>query len=393
MLRRLMWLIILLAAAVALAWALWPKPVTVETAEIGRHDIVVAVEEDGISRIREVFVVSAPISGQMQRVDLHAGDRVTGGETVVAAIRPAAPSLLDARARGVAEATEAAAKAAVDLAAAEVRQAEAQLRFLQSELVRATSLVLKGTISERAFEKANLDVESAAATLASAKAAHMVRQRELDSARAALVEGGANGTPVKVRAPVSGRVLRVLTESEQVVQAATPLVEIGDPANLEIVSDLLSRDAVRIAVGAEAEILNWGGPPLSAQVSRIDPLAVTKVSALGIEEQRVPVVLQLEGQPDQWSKLGHDFRVVVRIGVWKGENRLAVPLGALFRRGADWAVFVADSSRARLRILRIGQRNTEVAEVLDGLAEGEVVILHPSDRVTDGIRIEPDSAD
>jgi len=393
MLRRLMWLTILLAAAVALAWALWPKPVTVETATIGRHDIEVAVEEDGISRIREVFVVSAPIAGQMQRVDLHAGDNVTGGETVVAAIRPAPPSLLDARARGVAEATEAAAKATVELATAEVRQAEAQLRFLQSELVRATSLVLKGTISERAFEKANLDVETAAAALESARAALMVRQRELDSARAALVEGGADGKPVEVRAPVSGRVLRVLTESEQVVQAATPLVEIGDPANLEIVSDLLSRDAVRIAVGAEAEILNWGGSPLSARVSRIDPLAVTKVSALGIEEQRVPVVLQLDGQPEQWAKLGHDFRVVVRIGVWTGENRLAVPLGALFRRGAEWAVFVADAGTARLRVVKIGQRNTEVAEVLDGLAEGDVVVLHPSDRVTDGIRIAAAAAD
>ena len=390
MMRRMVTLVIVLAVAAAAIWALWPKPVDVETVAIGRRDIAVTIEEEGKSRIRDVFTVSAPIAGQMERMNLHAGDTVQRDKSVVASIRPVDPGLLDARARRVAEAAVAAAQAAVDLAGAEVRQAEAQMVFMRGELTRATALVRRGTISERAFEKSQLDLDTAAAVVESAKAGFVVRQRELDSARAVLVEGrGTAQTQCcnDVLAPVSGRVLRVLSESAQVVQAGTPLAEIGDPADLEIVTELLSRDAVQIAPGAAAQIDNWGGPPLAARVTRIDPLAVTKVSALGIEEQRVSVVLTLDGDAAQWVKLGHDFRVVARISLWEGKNLLAVPIGALFRNGTGWAVFVSDQGVARLRNVTIGQRNADDAEVLDGLAEGEAVILHPSDRVADGVRI------
>jgi HlyD family secretion protein len=327
------------------------------------------------------------------RLNLVAGDSVIAEQTTVATIRPVAPALLDARSRRVAEAAVEAARAAVDLAAAELRQAEAQTGFLQGELDRATALVRRGTISARAYDKAKLDVETAAAAVESAKAALMVRRRELESAEAALTQGRDGNEEaeccVQVPAPVSGRILRVLTESEQVVQAGTPLVEIGDPSDLEIVADVLSRDAVRIAPGAEAEILGWGGKTLKARVLRVDPSATTKVSALGIEEQRVSVVLKLEGDAAQWDRLGHGFRVVVRIGLWRGDNLVAVPIGALFRDGADWAVFVSEDQRARLRKVQLGERNSEFAEVKDGLAPGETVIHHPSDRVEDASRIEP----
>ena len=389
MLRRLLMLVILLAAAGALIWALWPRPVPVETAAIGRRTIEIAVEEEGKSRIRDVFTVSAPIAGQMLRVNLHAGDAVTKDQTIVASIQPADPGLLDARTRKVAEAAVEAARAGVDLATAQVREAEAQLAFAEEELNRATTLVRRGTISERAFDKAKLDVETAAAAVESAKAQLRVRQRELESAEAALIEGGGGGTTccTDVRAPVSGRVLRVLTESEQVVLAGTPLVEIGDPADLEIVADLLSRDAVRVRPGASAVIDGWGGPPLAASVTRVDPAAVTKVSALGIEEQRVSTILTLSGEPASWADLGHDFRVVARISLWKGDNLLAVPIGALFRKGADWAAYVVTDGKAELRTLTIGARNTEYAEVTEGLSEGDTVILHPSDRVEDGVAV------
>ncbi|MBM3519553.1 MAG: HlyD family efflux transporter periplasmic adaptor subunit [Alphaproteobacteria bacterium] len=331
MVRRILILLLLLGAAAAATWALWPKPPEVETARIDRRAIAVTIDEEGKSRIREIFTVSAPIAGQLLRLNLHAGDQVTEGTSVVASIRPVEPDLLDARSRKVAEAAIEAARAGVDLANAQLQQAEAQLTFLEGELGRATKLVAQGTISERAYEKATLDVAVARAEAESARANLMVRRRELERAQAALIEGGSSAQSccVEVMAPASGEILRVLTESEQVVQAGTALVEIGDSADLEIVAELLSRDAVRISAGAAASVEGWGGKPIEARVSRIDPAAITKVSALGIEEQRVPVVLKLLGEADDRRRLGHDFRVLVRIVAWHGDNLRAVPL-ALF---------------------------------------------------------------
>lgn len=388
--RRLITVLIALAVVGGLAWAFWPRPLAVEMAVIGPQDIAVMVEEEGKARIREVFTVSAPIAGQALRIDLHAGDAVVQDETVVVSIRPAAPGLLDARLRRVAEAAAAAARASVGLATAEVKQAEAQLTFLKTELDRAQTLSRQGNVSERALDKARLDVATAAATLDSATASLAVRQRELERAEAALIETGASEGPccTEIKAPVTGRILRVLAESEQVVQAGTPLVEIGDPADLEIVTDVLSRDAVSIRPGAAAVIDNWGGPPLAATVRRVEPSAVTKVSALGIEEQRVSVILDL-ADARQAAVLGDGFRVVARITVWQGNGRLAVPVAALFRNGGDWAVYRVAVGRARRAVVTLGQRNDSFAEVLSGLAAGDTVILHPSDQLDDGIAVVP----
>ena len=388
MLRRLIMLLALLAVVAGLAWAFWPRPLPVETAGIAKRDIKVSVEEEGKSRIREIFTVSAPISGQTLRIDLHAGDQVVKDETVLAAIRPAAPGLLDARLKRVAEAAAASAQAGVGLAQAEVRQAEARLSFLKTELSRAERLAAKGTISESARDKARLEAETAEAVLESAQSALAVRRRELERAEAALIETGTAEGPccTEIKAPVTGRILRVVAESEQVVQAGTPLMEIGDPADLEIAADILSRDAVEIAPGAAAEIVNWGGPPLAAKVRRVEPSAVTRVSALGIEEQRVPVILDLVN-PTDGERLGDGFRVVARITVWEGKDRVAVPVAALFRRGGDWAVYKAVDGKAALQILALGRRNDDFAEVTDGLAADDVVILHPSDQLANGVRV------
>jgi len=390
MVSRILILLLLAGAAAAATWALWPEPPVVETAKVGRQTIAVTIDEEGKSRIREVFTVSAPIAGQLLRLNLHAGDSVTAGTSVVASIRPVASDLLDARSRKVAEAAIEAARAGVDLANAQLQQAEAQLSFLESELGRATKLVNQGTISERAFEKATLDVAVARAEAESARANLMVRKRELERAQAALIEGGANSQSccVEVLAPATGEILRVLTESEQVVQAGTTLVEIGDSADLEIVADLLSRDAVRISAGAPATVEGWGGKPIAARVSRIDPAAVTKVSALGIEEQRVSVILKLLGEAEERRRLGHDFRVLVRIVAWQGENLRAVPMGALFRRGDGWAVFTVEAGRARLREVEIGEHNADFAEARKGLDTGDTVILHPADTISDGLEVK-----
>ncbi len=385
MLRKLLAVAILAAAAAGLAWAFWPRPVAVETAVVMRRDLRVSVEEEGRSRIREVFTVSAPITGETLRIGLHAGDAVEKDRTVVAAMRPVAPGLLDARLKAVAEAAVAAADASLGLARAEVRQAEAQLAFLDADLARAARLAAQGTVSERTLEKARLDRETAAAGLDSARAALAVRGQELERARAALIENAAPATAccVELRAPATGHILRVFTESEQVVQAGTALMAIGDLRDIEMIGEVLSRDAVDIRPGAEAMVLNWGGPPLAARVKRIEPSAVTKVSALGIEEQRVTVIFDLVDRGEA-AALGDGFRADLRITVWDGKDVLTVPVAALFRQGPDWAVFAVEQQRAGLQRVVIGRRNGDYAEVISGLSEGATVILHPSDELETG---------
>lgn len=394
MLRRLIWAILAVLVAAGFAWAFWPRPVEVEAAVVGRQDIVVTVEEDGRSRIREVFTVSAPITGRMARLVLHPGDPVTEGETVVARLHPVAPPLLDLRSRRVAEAARDAAEAALGLAQAALTRAEAQLGYARSELARAEALADRGAVPTRTLEQARLVAAEAEAAVNSARANILVQERELERARAALVEGreaeGADESCcVEVLAPASGRILRVLAESEQVVAAGTPLLEIGDPSDLEVVVDLLSADAVRVRPGAAAMLGGWGGPPLPARVTRIEPSAVTEISALGIEEQRVTAVLGIEGGPQAPSELGDGYRVTARIEVWRGDGLLAVPVGALFRSGGDWAVFRIEDGRARLTPIRIGERNADWAAVVAGLDQGAAVVIHPGDRVVDGVRLRP----
>jgi HlyD family secretion protein len=377
-------------------WAFLPRPVMVELAAVAPRTFQVTVEEEGEARIREVYTVSATIAGRLQRISLHAGDSVTEGETVVASIGPAAPVLLDSRSRAMAEASAAAAQAAVDLAQALLAQAEATLEFTTAEANRATALIDRGAITLRAHETAILEQRTARANVSSALANLEVRNQELESALAVLETGESADTGdccVQIIAPVSGRVLRVLTESEQMVQPGTPILEVGNPGNLEIVVDLLSRDAVHVEEGAEASVVGWGGAPVAAQVARVEPSAVTKISALGIEEQRVKVLLGLTAPPEDGRALGHGFRVIVRITIWQGEDVLAIPVGALFRNGADWATYVDQEGRATLRRIALGERNAEFAQVLDGLAEGEQVILHPSDLIVEGVRVRPFPSD
>jgi len=377
-------------------YALMPSPVLVDTAEITRGPLEVTVDEEGETRIREIYTVSAPIAGKVRRSPREVGDKVVKGETLVAVIQPGDPSFLDVRKRRELEAAVAADEAAVSHAKTHIIRTAAELKFARSELSRAQSLANRGTVSKRTLEKADMGVGVAVAALDEAKSDLELRKRELDSAKARLIgpETHSSSTEqgddccVQVKAPEGGRVLKILSESEQVVAAGAPLLEIGDPQDLEIVVDLLSTDAVKVTEGAPAHIEGWGGgKSLEARVRRIDPAGFTKVSALGIEEQRVNTVLDMIDVKSKWRQLGHDFRVFVRITVWRSENALRVPLSALFRSGNAWAVFEAVDGQARLTTVEIGQRNTEHAEVLNGLESGDRVILHPSDRVTDGVGI------
>lgn len=384
------------ALCLGLAWALWPKPITVEVAELRKGSLLVTVEEEGKTRIKDVYTVSAPITGKLVRLSLEAGDRVKKDVSPVAIIEPMPPAFLDVRARRELEAQIEAAKAAVVLSEAEVNQAAAEFEFAQNELKRAQTLSRSKTISERALERARIDTDTRQASLARAKASLDVRKRELESAQARMIgpeEAWKGEVPagccVTVSAPVSGRILRLIQESERVVAAGTPLVEIGDPENLELVVELLSVDAVKVREGAMATVEGWGGAPLAAKVTRIEPAGFTKVSALGIEEQRVRTILKLQNAEAVADRLGHEFRVFVKINIYESRAALRVPISALFRKRDQWTVYAVERGRARALPVEIGQRNTSFAEILKGVSEGALVILHPSDRIMDDVRIVP----
>ena len=396
MARRMVGIAVALIVVGGLAWALWPRPLLVETASIDLQTIEVFVEEEGESRIKEVFTVSMPTSGRVRRLTLHAGDQVLAGKTVIAVIQPSPPSLLDARARQIAQAAVKSADAAVAFASAQLAQSKAQLEFQKAEAARTAALFVRGAVSARTNDKSQLDRVAAEAAVESAMAALDLRRRELESARAALIEGteadGSGTCCLDLLAPTTGQVLRVLSESEQVLAAGTALVELGDPANLEILVDLLSTDAVRVTPGADATIDGWGGAPLTARVRRIDPSAFTRVSALGIEEQRVTVLLDLLGDPTTWRGLGDGYRVTARISLWRGQGLVGVPMGAIFRSGPDWAVYLAMEGRAVLRKIVLGEWNQTYAEVRSGLNVADRVILHPGDTIADGVAIAEEPA-
>jgi HlyD family secretion protein len=395
--RRIIAALIGLGVVALVVWALLPQPVPVDMAAIKHGPLEVTVEDEGITRIREVYTVSAPIGGKMLRSPREVGDVVVANKTLVAEIEPTEPTFLDVRSQRVNQAAVHAALAAVDLAQAQIKQAKSQLEFAKNDLGRAERLAVSKTISDRALEKAKLDVISAEAAVASSVATLEVRRRELESAKAHLIQPGEVNADtrsasccIQVHSPINGVVLKIVAESEQVVQPGTPLVDIGDPQDLEIAVDFLSRDAVRIKPGAPARIESWGGDEmLAARVKRIEPTGFTKVSALGIEEQRVKVILEFTGPESEWRRLGHGYRVIARVVVWHSDDVLQVPLGALFREGENWAVFVVADGRARRRLVKIAERNLHAAHVVDGLKAGEQVVLHPSDRVHDGVRVEP----
>lgn len=384
----------------ALVVALRPAPVPVDVEAVTRGPIAVTIDEEGKTRVKDLFVVSAPVTGKLRRSALDPGDKVEKDKTVIAVIEPAAPVFLDARTRKEAEALVTAAQAAVTLAEAEVRQAETEASWAERELKRAEDLVRSSTVAERTVERARLELDKQRAGLARAKANLDVRRSELASAQAHLVgpEIGEGAAPaptaccVEVRAPQSGQVLRELQESERVVLAGSPLFEIGNVSSIDIVVELLSSDAVRIAPGAKATVEGAGLPkPIQAHVRRVEPSGFTKVSALGIEEQRVRVYLDIDSPAEAWSRLGHDYRVYAHIIQWSSEDALRVPLSALFRSGSDWAAYVLDGGRARQVAVSIRHRNDDFAEVINGLKPGDRVVLHPGDRIASGTRIAPRS--
>jgi HlyD family secretion protein len=380
-------LAVVAVVAAILAVALWPSAIEVEVASVDRGALQVTIDEEGETRVRERFVVSAPVMGRVERIELEPGDPVRRGKTVVARVTPAAAPLIDPRTQAELTASVEAARAAVGQAQAERKRAAASLQRAQSTARRLEALLKAGAISGDELEAAQTTLRSAEESERSAEFAVARTEHELQLARARLRPSSAGGRVVDVVAPVDGVVLKRLRESASVVPVGEPLVEIGDPNSLEIVSDLLSTDAVRVSPGDSVVIEQWGGSyPLDGRVRRVEPSGFMKVSALGVEEQRVNVIVDIVDE-NAARNLGDAYRVEVRIVIWRDESVLRVPVGSLFRRAEDWAVFVVDGGRARLQPVQIGQRNDREGQVLKGLSEGQVVVQYPPDTLEDGARV------
>ncbi len=394
--RVILWCLLGLILLAGLAYAFLPKALPVDLGAIERGPMTVTVDEEGETRVRDVFVLSTPVAGRLRRVELDVGDQVVADATIVAQVEPADPGFLDVRSERALRAAVEAAKSALALAKAELDEARAEFDFADAELGRARHLIRKDTISQRALDEAERAFKTRDAAVATAQARLQMREFELKQARARLVSPVETQTLhglcecVPITAPVSGRILRILRESAGVVEAGDSLVEIGEPRDLEIVADLLSSEAVKVEPGQDVMIEEWGGvAPLSGTVKRIEPYGFSKVSALGIEEQRVNVIIEFADPPARWQRLGHGYRVEVRIVLWRGTEVLKAPLTALFRNGKAWALFIAEDGRARHRDVEIGRRSGFEAEITGGVAAGDLVVLHPSYRITDGARIAP----
>lgn len=391
---------ILFAAAVlvgvgALAYAFAPRPAAVDLTRVTRGPLRVTVDEDGRTRIKERYVVSAPLAGQLRRIELHPGDAVTAGKTLVAVIDPAAPDLLDPRTRAQLEARQRAAATQVELAGPRVERMRAARDLAESELARALTLEERQALSRQELDRVREAARAATEELKSAEYARQIAGFELEQARAALLRSGPAAPPgdqawqLCITSPVNGRVLRVFHEDEAVVPTGARLVEIGDPADIEAEIDVLSADAVRIRPGARVYFEHWGGDvPLEGRVRVIEPAGFLKISALGVEEQRVNVIADFVAPPEVRAGLGDAYRVEARIVVWEAEV-LKLPVGTLFRSGPDWAVFSAKRGRARLTRVDAGHSNGRETEIRQGLAAGDEIVNHPSDKVADGVAITP----
>lgn len=396
-LRAWMWPMILAGIVVAaLVFSFWPRAVAVDMAKAVRAPLITAISDDGTTRVREVYVLSAPIAGKLLRVDTHAGDFIAAGKTVIATIEPADPAFLDARSQRQFEFMVSAARAARDLTLANVRGREAERKLASRELERARQLLEKGVVSKARVDTAEASLSAAEAALDTARAALRQREFEIKTAQAALINPsgqagtGGKGCCIQLRAPVDGQLLRVLQENESFVQPGQPIAEVGDPANLEVVIDLISSEAVQVAEGDEVIITQWGGDqPLKAKVRRVEPAGQQKISALGIEERRVNVIIDLVSPREEWKRLGHGYQLEASIVRWRSESALQVPVGALFRQGSDWAVYRVVDGRARLTTVTTDHMNDAAAEITQGLAEGDRVILHPGESVTDGASVKP----
>ena len=388
--RTVFWTITGITLIVLLALAFRPQPVLVDLAEVSRDSLAVSVRDEARTRVREVYVVSAPLGGRLLRINHDAGDSVAAGD-VLATILPSDPALLDARTQVEASAAVRSAEAALAFANAEQQRAALEYDYARTEAERIETLFATGVASQGAVDRARLARRTAYAGLNTARANVARVEAELEAAQARLLQPGedaANGGLVEIHAPISGRLLQVMQESESIVAPGTPILEMGDPADLEVVVEFLSTDAVQIQEGDAAEITAWGGDgTLRGRVRRVEPYGFIKVSALGVEEQRVNVIIDLVDEPAQWAALGHGYRVEAAVTIWQQDDVVQLPVAALFRSEGQWAVYRVEGGRAALTTVEIGQENGRMAQILSGLEAGDRIVMYPGPQIRDGVAI------
>ncbi len=377
---------------IALVYGFLPRPILVDVAQAVRGPLLVTVEEEGRTRVKDRFVISAPVPGYLRRIDLDVGDVVRKGQRV-AMLEPLRSAVLDPRSRADAEAAVAAAQAAFRAAEEKERAAAADAEYAKLKLERNKKLYEGGNIARDALDQSESEARRSEAIRLSSESATAAARAELERARTALGysaarETGSAAETVVVRSPVSGRVLKLHRESEGVVIAGEPLIDIGNPKNMEVKAEVLSADAVKIRKGTPVRFERWGGDkPLTGTVRVVEPAGFTKISSLGVEEQRVLVIIDFTSPPEVWEGLGDGYRLDASFIVWEGREVLQVPASALFRKGDGWALFVIGNKRAHLRVVEVGHRNGLSAEIIAGLKEGETVIMHPDDTVREGRRV------
>ena len=385
-------------------WAFWPRASLVDLGRVERGAMIVTIDEEARTRVREAYIVSAPIAGRLMRVDVEPGDPVVAGESILARMLPLPPSVMDVRTREQARAAVTAAEAALRVARADLNSAIADQELAQTEADRQRQLNESGFASQAALDAAERRLRTANASLDTANASISMRQAELASARARLIEfssapgaigpaGGADasdGLPIPLRAPITGSVLRVIQESETTVAAGQPILEIGDISNdLEVIAELISTDAVQIKPGDRVLIDHWGGEnAIEGVVERVEPWGFTKYSALGVEEQRVNTIIRFTTPVEDRRALGHGYRVEVRIVVWEDEDALIVPANALFRHNDEWAVFKVRGGRAALTPVSVIQSNGIHAAIEETLEPEDVIVLYPAVGLKDGMRVQ-----
>ncbi len=378
---------------VLLVWGFWPKPVVIESTEVKLASMSVTIEEEGRTRVIDRYVISAPVNGMTCRMHLKVGDKVTQGGALLA-ITPLESQVLDSRSRAQAQAQVAAAKSALQAAQAQARSANAAARLASAELQRYQPMIEKGLISQDQYDRVKTASLTASANQRSANFRVEVANYELQAAMTTLQYSAANPDDlpqerVTVNSPIDGKILKVARKCEGPVTTGEALLEVGDPTALEIEVDVLSADAVKIKRGMQVVFDRWGGEqPLQGVVRNIEPVGFTKVSALGVEEQRVLIISDFTSPAEQWQRLGDGYRVEAEFILWHEEDVLQIPSSALFRYQDGWAVFVIEDGRAKRVSVSVGQRNGLQAQILSGLQAQQKIINHPSDTVEDGIRIE-----
>lgn len=393
-LKRGLVLLLLGSLVVAGYWAFQPQPVLVDVEQVLRGPLEVTINEDGKTRIKEKYIVSTPVGGRLQRIEFREGAKVTSGQTVIATIQPSNPSLLDARTLAQAKARVSAAEATVERSKSRFKQSEIDYGQAKREFDDAVELFQKDSIAKAKYELAESKKESCLEQMNAAKIDQDIAKYELELAKSALlyVQPGKDGKDrlalsefFAIRSPIDGVVLRVMQESSTIVTPGTPIMELGDPSDLEIVVDLLSSDAVKVGPGTRVRIEQWGGKKeLNGVVRLVEPSAFLKISALGVEEQRVNVIVDFELPNENLGHIGDGYRVEAKMVTDRNENALKVKTSALFREQNRWAVFVLNDESVKLAFVEIGKRNDQEAEVLKGLEEGQVVVLHPGDNLVDG---------